>query len=84
MHHVQLDQVRNLICSVFAEYSVDTSEVLREGILIRDGFYCGRRFEADGMQAIWFVEENQVKIFDREGGVVQVCDLTPIAENQVA
>ncbi len=41
-------------------------------MLIRDGFFCGRRFVSDGLEAVWFIEENEVKFYDRDGKVVQV------------
>jgi hypothetical protein len=34
-----------------------------ESLLIRRGFYCGRRFEFHPYHAIWFLEEDQLKIF---------------------
>ncbi len=42
---------------------------LIETILIRDGYYCGRRFECDGFSAVWFVEENELKVHHRDGSV---------------
>jgi len=43
-----LEQIRSLICQVFAEFGVPPGRKLREAVLIRDGYFCGRRFEADG------------------------------------
>ncbi|WP_149752693.1 hypothetical protein [Rubripirellula obstinata] len=34
-----------------------------ESILIRDEHYCGRRFSTSTHRAVWFIEEDQVKIF---------------------
>ncbi len=34
-----------------------------ESIVIRDGFYCGRRFSATSHHAVWFVEEDELKIY---------------------
>ncbi|WP_197442414.1 hypothetical protein [Lignipirellula cremea] len=42
--------------------------------MIRDGYYCGRKMRCDGLQAIWFVEENEIKFYDRDGAVASVCD----------
>ena len=47
---------------------------LAESILIRDGHYCGRRFESGGMSAVWFIEENQIKFFGKEGALHSVVD----------
>ncbi|MBW3598815.1 MAG: hypothetical protein KY475_16255 [Planctomycetes bacterium] len=47
----------------------DADAEMVETILIRDGYFCGRRFECDGFTAVWFVEENELKIHDRDGRV---------------
>lgn len=44
----------------------------QESILIRDGYYCGRRFDAGSLEAVWFLEEDQVKISDVLGTVLCV------------
>lgn len=51
---------------------VDEQRIECESILIRDGFYCGRKFEASGFHAVWFMEEDQLKIHARGGDVVAV------------
>lgn len=42
-----------------------------EAILIRDGFYCGRKFNFGDYRAVWFLEEEQVKIHRADGAVVE-------------
>ena len=77
MDYVQrLDQIRSLIRQTFTEFGGVLERMPREAMLIRDGFFCGRRFEADGMQAVWFNEENEIKFFDRSGAIVRVVALT--------
>lgn len=41
-----------------------------ESILIRGGFYCGRRFDAGTHHAVWFVEEDELKIYELSGQLV--------------
>lgn len=71
-----LDQIRSLICQTIAEFGGITDRMPREAMLIRDGYFCGRRFEADGFHAVWFTEENEIKFFDRAGAIVRVVGLT--------
>ena len=40
--------------------------------LVRNDAYCGRRFSADGLQATWFVEEDQIKVHAQDGSVARV------------
>ncbi|MCG8652422.1 MAG: hypothetical protein MI861_21455 [Pirellulales bacterium] len=46
--------------------------IRNESILIRDGFYCGRRFDLGAYRAVWFLEEDQLKIYARGGDLVCV------------
>jgi len=48
--------------------------------MINDGFYCGRKFAFGPYTAIWFVEENQIKVFNPDGTVAHSAsseELTP-------
>jgi hypothetical protein len=72
MQHSQLtESVRQLVGQAFAELGSQSPD-WRETILIRDGSYCGRRFEGDAGAAIWFVEEDQIKIYRQDGAVARV------------
>ncbi len=80
MDHVQiLEQIRSLIREKLIQLGGTTDTLPHEAMLIRDGYFCGRRFTSDGLQAVWFIEENEVKFYDRDGAIVEVLELT--AEN---
>lgn len=34
-----------------------------ETVLIREGVYCGHRFSSGNLSAVWFFEEDQVKVY---------------------
>jgi hypothetical protein len=73
MQHAEaLEAVRRAVRSHFVELGADVGFQLNEHILVRHDLYCGRRFSADGLQAIWFVEEDQVKIHARDGTLARV------------
>jgi hypothetical protein len=42
-------------------------ESVAETCLLQDSAYCGRRFSLGGFQAVWFLEENQLKYFGPSG-----------------
>lgn len=72
MQNSQLTEtVRYLVGQAFTELGSQSPD-WRETILIRDGSYCGRRFEGDAGAAIWFVEEDQIKIYRQDGAVARV------------
>jgi hypothetical protein len=68
------ERVRSLVSQAFAQLGQAECEPMRETILIRDGYYCGRRFETDAAVAVWFVEENQVKVYQADGTLAQVLE----------
>ena len=72
-----LQRVRSLIQHAFTEFGAIPDHRASESMLIRGGFFCGRRFESGGFQAVWFAEENEVKFFDRDGAVIRVLNLAP-------
>ena len=41
--------------------------IVRETILIRDEFYCGRRFHTANFKAVWFIEEDELKVYHNDG-----------------
>ena len=70
----RLAQVRDFFVQWLLAHGETPAERLirNESILIRDGYYCGRRFQAAGHHAVWFMEEDQLKIHESDSGVVAV------------
>jgi hypothetical protein len=73
MQHVSLVQkIRQRVRELFTQQGVPETAEICETILIRNGYYCGRRFEAEGAHAIWFCEEQQLKCFRLDGSLLSV------------
>ncbi len=69
------ENVRRIFSVLCASTGVDASEdsdSITESILIRDGFFCGRRFSNANLQAVWFVEENELKVYSSDGALLLV------------
>jgi hypothetical protein len=69
----RLSQVRSALrqwISVQQPDASDLHQAASEAMLIRDGFFCGRRFRLNDFQAVWFMEEDELKIRDSGGGVL--------------
>lgn len=79
-HSQQLELVRNLVRERFAHFGLPPEQATCETILIREGFYCGRRFHCDSWRAIWFVEEHVVKFYTSEGDFRESVDLNELSE----
>lgn len=86
MHDASMtERVRRFVSQALAQLGQADAGEMRESILIRDGYYCGRRFETDAGAAIWFVEENQVKVYRADGSMTQVLDAdAPLEERRAA
>lgn len=67
-----VEQIRQLVQQSLQELGIADAGELEETILIRNGFYCGRRFATSGAHAVWFAEENQLKIYGELGAVLRV------------
>ena len=70
----RLAKVRELFLNwmLNAQGSLSTADsdqplIRSESVLIRDEFYCGRRFHSDLYDAIWFIEEDVLKIYRGDG-----------------
>lgn len=71
MHHAQVvERVRQIVKQAMVARGVDPSGDLCETILIRDGYYCGRCFTCQDYRAVWFLEENLIKFFCRDSGLI--------------
>lgn len=62
-----LDKIRSAIASELLALGAKDVSDLRETILIRDGLFCGRKFQSHGFSVVWFMEENEIKFFSPTG-----------------
>ncbi len=70
-----LERVRELIQKKMQIHGATLDPPPTESILIRDGFFCGRRFTSAQIHAVWFHEENQVKFHRQDGTMIEAVDL---------
>ena len=86
MPHGELTQhVRRLVAEAFARANMPEPHEFSESILIKAGNYCGRRFVGHSGHAIWFVEENQIKLYAADGKLLHVIStLVPAATQRRA
>jgi len=81
MSHSQItDTVRRTVTETLVAIGLSDCSEAQETILIRDGAYCGRRFDASRGHAIWFVEEEQIKFFRADGSLA--CAIEAITTSQ--
>jgi hypothetical protein len=83
-HTKILEAVRRLVRHAFAELGAKQTAEVAESVLIRNDCYCGRRFRADGLQAVWFIEEDEIKVYDRNAAVVRVAVASQVSREDAA
>jgi len=71
-HASTLDGIRRLVRRTFAELGSLNGEPISEHILIRNDLYCGRRFRCGDLQAVWFIEEDEIKVHGPDGTVLRI------------
>lgn len=76
----RLHLVRQTVTDWFASHSYPVPESIGESILVRDGFYCGRKFVVGDCRAVWFVEDEQVKLFDDENHLLASLDIHEVQQ----
>ncbi|WP_040770071.1 hypothetical protein [Novipirellula maiorica] len=71
----RLETVRSRLCQWINDQCTDAVQehgpvkVLSESLLIRDGFFCGRCFRTEAYRAVWFIEEDELKIYSNSGSL---------------
>jgi hypothetical protein len=71
MTSTPVERLRLSICEVLSQFAKRSVVSLHETILIRNGLYCGRKFQAEGFEVVWFVEEDEIKFFGPTGDLMQ-------------
>lgn len=70
----RIQRARAYVESLFAQLGVE-EQPYYETILIRDGHYCGHRFACGDVSAVWFCEEDQVKLYDADRQLIRVANV---------
>lgn len=79
----QLARARNCVKICFqeqADVQGDTPPEFRESIFVCDGFYRGRRFRAENVSAVWFAEEDELKVHSSDGKCVACLNAAQMRE----
>jgi hypothetical protein len=76
-HDSRIEQIRAFVEQRLRAWGTNADQVLAEAVLIRDERYCGHRFQFGEYAAVWFVEENELKIYGSSGQILEVLDSSP-------
>ena len=70
----RLSIVRDSLRQWLADHGVgdpEQNQPQSEAMLICGGYFCGRRFRFPNHTAVWFIEEDEVKVHDASGSLCE-------------
>ncbi len=76
----KLSRARNCVLAFCREQFPGETIELRDSVFICNEFYRGRRFRSEQISAVWFTEEDQVKIHAPDGTCLATWDADELAE----
>ncbi|TWU16222.1 hypothetical protein [Allorhodopirellula heiligendammensis] len=76
----KLTRARNCVHAYCQDHFPNETIELRDSVFISEEFYRGRRFRCDQLTAIWFAEEDQLKIHSPDGACIASWGAAEMAE----
>ena len=67
--------IRESVARAVGELGAGAPAGRGESILCRDGYIVGHQFNFDGVRAVWFVDEETIRIRNDQGEVLRTLDL---------
>lgn len=64
---MEIHQVRQCVLDAIAERGLGPATITGETVLVREGFYVGRRFIFEEYEAVWMLESDQVSLKSHSG-----------------
>jgi len=82
---VDVPQVRQRVLEAIEARGLGPSALVGENVLVQGGYYTGRRFIFEEVEAVWRVGSDQVSLFTNDGqSLPPVLLLTGAAERPAA
>lgn len=66
-----VEKIRLVIAEQLSQFGAPRTDSIGESILIRNGLFCGRKFQCEGYEVVWFIEEDEIKFFSPCGDLLK-------------
>lgn len=66
-----VEKIRLVIAAQLEQFGAQQTTSMGESILIHNGLFCGRKFQCDGYEVVWFIEEDEIKFFSPCGDLLK-------------
>lgn len=77
-----VERVRQAISDQLSQISAQEVEAIHETILIRNGLFCGRKFQWSGYEVVWFLEEDQIKFYGPCGNLLTTTQVSELVQDE--
>ena len=81
---MDVPQVRQLVIRAVEDKKLAPAGLVGEMVLVRDGFYVGRRFVFEGLEAVWMLDSNLVLLETDAGASLPPFDLSHLQSRRPA
>lgn len=75
-----VEKIRLYVARQLGELGANDVSDVSEAILIRSGLFCGRKFQCEGYEVVWFHEEDQIKFFAPGGDLLLNSSTTAVMQ----
>ena len=62
-----VERIRQVIAWQLGRLGVREIDSMHETMLIHNGLFCGRKFQCEEHEVVWFLEEDEIKFFSPLG-----------------
>lgn len=66
-----VERIRQAIAWQLGSLGVRDSSTMHETILIHNGLFCGRKYQCEDYEVVWFLEEDEIKFFSPCGDLLR-------------
>lgn len=77
-------QVRQQVVTAIEERGLGSAALIGETVLVRGGYYAGRRFVFEDLEAVWLVDSDRVSLVANDGELLPPIDLKADASQRPA
>ncbi|MEM7476543.1 MAG: hypothetical protein AAF483_16265 [Planctomycetota bacterium] len=75
-----VEKTRQAISYHLSTLGAANADSLHETMLIHNGLFCGRKFQVDDYEVVWFLEEDEIKFFSPVGDLLKSCSAIECTE----
>ena len=81
---MEVAQVRQKVIKAIEDRGLGSTVVIGETVLVRGGYYTGRRFVFEDVEAVWLLESDRIALYANDGSVLPPIELNADASERPA